>query len=61
VSEIKIKYYSKKELAALYGITVALLRKEVLISKALTDKQYTAKRMFCPADVKKIFDKLGEP
>ncbi len=55
------KYKSKKEIAVSYGITVRMLRKELLELKVFKNDYYDARRLFSPSDLKKIIDKLGEP
>lgn len=55
------KYYSKKELAAQYGISVRHLRREVLQQKIFKEDYYNNRRLLSPADLKKIYDKIGEP
>ena len=59
------KSMSKQQLAEAYGVTMVTLNKWIRRSKVvpqvITEEVYIRIRVFSPADIKAIFDKIGEP
>ena len=59
--DIEIKAYSKKEICKMYNISQDVLRRWLKPIEGLLPYYNPFSRIFTPAQVKVIFEKIGEP
>jgi hypothetical protein len=59
--DIEIKSYTKKEIRVLYNVTQDVLRRWLKPFEKDLPNYNTNSRIFTPAQVRVIFEKLGEP